>query len=236
MNSTNYQEIAPRDIIKEIDKKYAKSACCGIYGLRNKITGKWYVGQSVNIQKRWHYGYELLHCKTQPKIYRALLKYGYNNFDTIVIEECQEVSWILDYRETFWIRQLNSIKNGYNLREGGHSGKMSEETKDKIALARTGKRWSDEHKKIISAANKKAQSFQVYKQKISDSWITRRLLGVSDKTRAKMTAAKLNQSEETCKKISESNRNRKHSEESKSKIREARKEYWRKKKLDKIPV
>jgi hypothetical protein len=51
-----------------------------------------------------------------------------------------------------------------------------------------------------------------------------------------MTAAKLNQSEETCKKISESNRNRKHSEESKSKIREARKEYWRKKKLDKIPV
>ena len=232
MNLTNKQEQECADTTNVIEKKSAKKECCGIYGLRNKINNKWYVGQSVNIPNRWHLGYELLHCKEQRKIYRALVKYGYDSFEKVILEKCEYVDWILDYRETFWIRKLDCIKNGYNLKEGGHSGKMSEETKLKIATSRTGKRWSEEHKKIISAATRKAQASDVYKQKISNSWVNRRLVGVSEETRAKMTAAKLNQSEETRRKISEANRNRKQTEETKNKIRDARKEYWRKKKID----
>lgn len=236
MSLMNNQESARLNTINETKKEFAKSACCGIYGLRNKITGKWYVGQSIDIHRRWHLGYELLHCKEQVKIYRALLKYGYDGFDKIILEECDTVDWILDYRETYWIRMLGSIKNGYNLKEGGCGGRLSEETKNKISRARTGKKWTDEQRKIISIATTRACNKEEYKEKISKSWIKRRQIGVSDDTRAKMTVAKLNQSSETRRKIADANRRRKQSDETKNKIRAARKEYWRKKKLDEISI
>lgn len=234
MNSTNKQEVVPQNITNGTEKRSAENVCCGIYGLRNKINNKWYVGQSIDIHDRWHLGYELMHCKGQPKIYRALKKYGYDNFDKVIIEECENVDWILDYRETHWIRELDSIKNGYNLKEGGAAGKMSEETRKKIAAARTGKHWSDEHIKTLSDAAKLACNKPEFKEKISKSWIKRRLIGVSSETKKKMTTAKFNQSIETRAKISAASKKYRHTEESKNKIREARKQYWEEKRLTKI--
>jgi group I intron endonuclease len=236
MNSTNSLDSACNDTTNDTEKKSVKKGCCGIYGLKCKITDKWYIGQSVDIHGRWHYAYELMHCKSQPKIYNALVKYGYDGFEKVVVEECSEVGWILDYRETFWIRYYDSIRGGYNLKEGGATGKVSDETKAKISAAVKGRKLTDEQKKKISEATKKACNSPEYKRKISKSWITRRLTGVSDETKAKMRISKLNQSIETRMKISEASKKYKHTEESKNKIREARKEYWMKKKLDKTLV
>ncbi len=90
----------------------------GIYGLRNTINGKWYVGQSVNVHKRWT-EYSNYLCPRQPKLFNALKKYGYDTFEKILLEECDNVDWILDYREMYWIRYLGSFIHGYNCTEGG---------------------------------------------------------------------------------------------------------------------
>ena len=140
MNSTELELV---DIITKIEKQYAKQKCCGIYGLRCKTTNKWYIGQSVDICERFN-DYKLLKSKKQAKIHHALLKYGYEDFDKVVIEECDEINWIMDYREIFWIKHLDSQNNGYNIRGGGQGGRHSNETKEKLRQINTGKKMSPE--------------------------------------------------------------------------------------------
>lgn len=144
-----------------MNRKSPIGRVCGIYGLQCKLTGKWYVGQSVDVRGRLYCAYELMHCKNQPKIYNALKKYGYNGFNAIIIETCAEIDWIMDYREIYWIRRLDSIRNGYNLKEGGSHGKHSDETRKKISTAKKGKKlgpMSDELRRIHSVATKNISS------------------------------------------------------------------------------
>lgn len=125
----------------------------GIYGLHCRTTNKWYVGQSLDIKHRWN-DYRLFRCKSQPKLHRALKKYGYDDFDKLVIEECDEVQWIMDYREMYWIKRLNCIDNGYNLTEGGSGGKKSKETREKISKSRMGIVYSEETRRRMSLGQK----------------------------------------------------------------------------------
>lgn len=119
---------------------------CGIYGLRCKTTGKWYIGQSTNIHKRWKTCYKTMSCPKQRKIFNALKKYGYDDFDKIVIEECSKNA--CEIREPHWIEFYNAVNDGYNLRTGGRSGgKLSEETRKKMSLAKLGKKRKPHSKK-----------------------------------------------------------------------------------------
>lgn len=53
-------------------------------------------------------------------LYLAMRKYGKNNF---YIEEIEEVdNSLLNEREKYWIRELDSYKNGYNATYGGQEG------------------------------------------------------------------------------------------------------------------
>lgn len=104
----------------------------GIYGLKNKTTGKWYIGQSFDIVSRWK-NYEKLKCKKQRHLYNALKKYGVEDFDKVLIEPCEAVGWIMDYREMYWIKIMNTLISGYNLTEGGNGGKKSEETRKRMS-------------------------------------------------------------------------------------------------------
>ena len=120
----NKQEYECADIINEIETKSVNPECCGIYGLMCKSTGKWYVGRSVDIYRRWR-DYEALRCKGQAKIYNALSKYTYGGFDKIILETCEAVDWILAYREMYWIRLFSTKDSGYNLTDGGLCGRTS---------------------------------------------------------------------------------------------------------------
>lgn len=110
----------------------------GIYGLKNKITGKWYIGQSIDIGRRWK-SYDILHCKGQPKIYAALHAYGKENFDKIIIELCDRniPLDVLIIKESAWIEYYNSVENGYNIRK--NASKIDIETRKKISIALTGR-------------------------------------------------------------------------------------------------
>lgn len=91
-----------------------------IYCITNNINQRQYVGKTnTTIEKRWKQ-----HKKDAPKrnfekrpLYRAINKYGANNFSIEVLEECppEESS----EREIYWIEKLDTYHNGYNATLGG---------------------------------------------------------------------------------------------------------------------
>lgn len=90
---------------------------CGIYKITNKINNKIYIGQSVDIKRRWSDEKSRSNNNSLclvSALYSALHKYGVDNFTFEIIEECNETQ--LNEREAFWINKFNSIKpNGYNI-------------------------------------------------------------------------------------------------------------------------
>lgn len=134
----------------------------GIYLIINKINGKKYVGQSIDIHKRWK---DHLNATNNIGIHGALKKYGKENFDFIILLECPED--MLNQWEIDMIALYNTYSGwdnswGYNLTLGGanvwNKGKhLSEETKQKMSIAHIGKTsWnkgkhlSEEHKEKLS--------------------------------------------------------------------------------------
>ena len=64
----------------------------GIYKIENLVNGKIYIGQSINIERRWQghrKGIKSRVDKEKP-LYRAMNKYGIENFSFEVLEECEE--------------------------------------------------------------------------------------------------------------------------------------------------
>lgn len=181
---------------------------CGIYGLRCKTTNKWYIGQSCEIPSRWN-KYKNLNCKNQQKLLRALLKYGYDDFEKIILEgrEPKTPQAELDSRETHWITHYDSINNGYNIKTGGSRGKFSDESKRRMSLAHLGKVLSEETKRKIGMGN---VGKTMPPDAIAKTTAANRGLKRSDETKLKMSIAKLGKklgphSEEHRNKISLSN-------------------------------
>lgn len=110
----------------------------GIYKITNP-SGKIYVGQSINILERFK---KYKHNnKTQIKLKRSFDKYGIDNHSFDIIEECQYKE--LNIRERYWQDYFDVIgPNGLNCRltqTNNKSGKLSEETKQKLSQSKIGK-------------------------------------------------------------------------------------------------
>lgn len=92
----------------------------GIYKITNLINNKCYIGQSVDINRRFsnHKSYKLKN--SDYPLYQAFRKYGIENFSFEVIEECSIAA--LDEREIYWIDYFDSYYHGYNQTTGGNSG------------------------------------------------------------------------------------------------------------------
>ena len=104
----------------------------GIYKITNKINNKCYIGQSVNINKRWNahiHQFNNIDVYNYP-LYRAFRKYGIENFSFEIIETCSRDK--LNEREKYWIQYYDSCYNGYNQSLGGdsapHFSKLTPET------------------------------------------------------------------------------------------------------------
>lgn len=92
-----------------------------IYLHRNKINNKCYVGQTCRkyVKTRWFKGKGY---KCSAKFYNAIKKYGWDNFEHTILERNIFTLKEANIREKYWINYYNSIKNGYNIREGGNNG------------------------------------------------------------------------------------------------------------------
>lgn len=117
----------------------------GIYSLVNRRTGKRYIGQSIDVQKREKEHFCML---KNGKHANNHLQRAWNNgdrFDFEIIEECPRED--LNDREIYWIAAYDSFHNGYNQCEGGCSTlgrECSEETRRKISEGNKGKKLSEE--------------------------------------------------------------------------------------------
>ena len=203
----------------------------GIYKFTNKLNNKVYIGKSVNVERRIkrhlrEFKYENIQCY----FYRAIRKYGIENFDYEIICECKKEN--LDEMEKYYIHLYNSnnLKYGYNMTEGGDGAlgthcteenrkKLSERMKENNPMKNG---MSDEQKKKISQSLKGRKMSKEFCKKTSkrmkennpmkNSDIAKK---VSEKNKGKTA------SEETKKKLSESLKNRVFSEEHKNKLKKA---------------
>lgn len=91
-----------------------------IYKITNNVNDKVYVGQTIRpIEARLQQhkrDAKRLH-ESNIKLYNAMNKYGAENFQISVVEECDAED--LDEREIFHIEQFDSFANGYNTTAGG---------------------------------------------------------------------------------------------------------------------
>ena len=96
-----------------------------IYILRFE-NDKVYIGQSTSIIKRF-INYKNLFCGGQPKLYNALVKYGWDSVQRELYEFPEEY---LDAIEKMLIVAYNSVNEGYNCEWGGRrkGRKASRET------------------------------------------------------------------------------------------------------------
>jgi len=116
-------------------------------------SGKVYVGQTfMPVDSRWRF-YRNYSCKKQPKIYNALKKYKSENFSYEILDYCFDQESLND-AECYWINYYDSIKNGYNCKEGGTMSGHIRETKIKISKSLLGRRMSNETRKKISISKK----------------------------------------------------------------------------------
>lgn len=95
----------------------------GIYKITNKINGKIYIGQSNDIYRRF-YEHQTKGGTSRIPVDVAIQKYGKDKFSYEVLEECSIDE--LNQKETFWIKKLNAIENGYNCSEGGNQQSIGE--------------------------------------------------------------------------------------------------------------
>lgn len=129
----------------------------GIYQIVNLIDGKKYVGSSKNLynRKAKHF-YNLKNNKHgNCHLQNAFNKYGEDNFSFEVIEFVNTEDELLP-REQYYIElyQVCDKDKGYNLIVDAVRHAHSDETKQKMSLAKKGKTRSEETKLKISLAKK----------------------------------------------------------------------------------
>lgn len=91
-----------------------------IYCIKNNINGKCYVGKTLKSPKERFS--EHLYDAYKPTeenrpLYRAIKKYGKDNFSLHVLEECTD--GLASEREIWYIKKLKTYAHGYNATIGG---------------------------------------------------------------------------------------------------------------------
>ena len=98
----------------------------GIYKVTNLVNQKKYIGQSTDIERRFkeHHTdpFEMTNPASRHIFYKAIRKYGIENFSFEILEECTAKE--LDEKEKYWIKHYNTYIGwencqGYNMTIGG---------------------------------------------------------------------------------------------------------------------
>ena len=140
---------------------------CGIYSITNIVNNKIYIGQSRDIKKRWkdHKRYT-----SNSKISKAIFKYGIVNFIFEILECCEQSE--LNDKEVFYIEKFDSIKTGYNIREGGNNGNLHDRTKKLISESQK-LRYRKEQKHFVtfSGGKQKAKPLNITPKILNETCI-----------------------------------------------------------------
>lgn len=128
-----------------------------VYKITCSINNKIYIGYTkndINYRLSQHFKMAIRITNKNNKFSNAILKYGKINFKVEPIFQSLDKTEALN-KEIYFIKTLNTIKEGYNTTEGGTGGgvkgrSLTKEHKEKLRLANLNKFVSDETKKLIS--------------------------------------------------------------------------------------
>lgn len=187
----------------------------GVYSIVNVVTGKTYVGSTMNLRLRKQRHFRELRKRIHPNkfLQEDFDKFGEESFNFAVLEFCSDES--LRKREYQWMKKLDTINVGYNISLSTFcpmAGRAhTDETRAKMRKAHKNRKpISEETRAKLKAAAlererlKKLNGYEVSKE-------TREKLSKSGKGRVV--------SEETKRKISEAN-SRPYHTEAQEKLRE----------------
>ncbi len=151
--------------------KWEYNKLSGIYVIRNLINNKIYIGSSINIYQRLHkHRTQLIRNKHQNcVIQNSVNKYGIDNFECFVIEQCSEE--LLTNREQYYIDLLSPR---LNIMKKVERIKLEESSKLKIsntlkAKYKSGEINVDFCKKKIYVYNLKNELLYVFNSQIEAS-------------------------------------------------------------------
>lgn len=148
-------------------KKYKGVA--GIYKWENLINHKCYIGQSIDLNKRLaqHFS-NIKNKKCNNPLYRAVAKYGLENFDVTIIETLNisdDLKSQLDEREKYYIQKYNSYgRDGYNQTIGDDGGilgyRFTEDQKNHVS--KNSLKQAENYKKIVYLYNVEHNYYQTW--------------------------------------------------------------------------
>jgi group I intron endonuclease len=151
----------------------------GIYKITNP-KGKVYIGQSINIERRFKEYKRLAKRSAGRKILNSLKGHGVENHTFEVIEECLKEQ--LHEREYHWKKHYTSVENGLNCDYFDNSGgPRSEETKQKISEGAKGKKRSEETKQKLRKPKTEQHKQNISKAKQNISEETKRKISEGKK-------------------------------------------------------
>ena len=130
----------------------------GIYYIKNNLNGKLYIGQSIEINKRFNTHKHKLRNNIHPNAHlqSSFNKYGEDNFEFGLLKATKEK--YLNRLERLYIKKHNTAnpKYGYNKALGGNSNsgwEVPQEIRDKMSKSHKGKKpyeMTDETRQRIS--------------------------------------------------------------------------------------
>jgi len=134
-----------------------------IYKITCLINNKMYIGQTQyelreRLQQHLRKAKKSLVTKRWgvcPKLFAAINKYGPENFTIEQIDTAVDRNE-LNKKEEYWIRELNTLNDGYNASCGGDNLILTSESRKKISLSKMGNKAGLGN--IRSAEMKKADS------------------------------------------------------------------------------
>jgi group I intron endonuclease len=180
-----------------------------IYKTTNLLNGKIYIGKDRYNNENYLGSGKILK--------QAIQKYGRDNFNKEILEECQdEKIWLK--REVYWIEYFNSTKVGYNIALGGNGGDTISNNPNKDDIR---KRHSEKMKDPNVNKNKARGRKPIIKKRDDPNWINPRL-GKESPLKGRSSGKKgiPNQKHSEWMKDNNPFRGKTHSEEHKQKLKE----------------
>lgn len=149
----------------------------GVYCILNLVNWKVYVGgayKSFEQRKSLHFRDLRYNCHDNTHLQRAYNKYGAENFEFIILEQCPREE--CEERETFWIAKLQATDEefGYNKspRGGSNAGcTFTDEARENIrrAAAATSPELKAKRAAAVSKALKGCALTEEHREKIANS-------------------------------------------------------------------
>lgn len=193
---------------------------CAVYKIESKVSGRFYIGSSIDINNRWRIHEMELEENRHHSIYlqRHYNKHGKDDLMFSIIEIVTYPELVLE-REQYYLDKLKPQFNMCKQAKSTLGFKYTEEQKEKISKAMKGRRLSDEHKLKISLSRRRSDvGGEIKPNKYLQELEEEKLREV----KAKTSKPKKPWSEETKRKFREKRMNHPVSEETRRKISVAR--------------